>query len=129
MDPRPGHFYWNELMTHDLAAAKAFYAATCGWTYEEMTVDGMVYTVIKVGDMPAGGMFAMSGEEFAEAPDHWTGYVEVPDCDAAAAAAAKAGGTVIQGPFDITGVGRIALVRDIAGAQIGVIKPAPNPPA
>jgi len=33
METQPGHFHWNELMTRDLAAAKAFYGAVCGWTY------------------------------------------------------------------------------------------------
>ena len=31
-----GTFYWNELMTRDPEKAKAFYAATLGWTFDAM---------------------------------------------------------------------------------------------
>lgn len=32
----PGNFVWNELETCDVEAAKAFCAATTGWTFEGM---------------------------------------------------------------------------------------------
>ena len=35
-----GSFYWNELMTRDAEAAKRFYGATLGWTFEAMEADG-----------------------------------------------------------------------------------------
>ena len=35
-----GSFYWNELMTRDAEAAKRFYGATLGWTFEPMAVGG-----------------------------------------------------------------------------------------
>ncbi len=31
-----GTFCWNELMTRDAEKAKAFYAATLGWTFAAM---------------------------------------------------------------------------------------------
>ena len=34
--PGPGMFGWNELTTHDVDQAKAFYAAVGGWTFEDM---------------------------------------------------------------------------------------------
>ena len=35
-----GSFYWNELMTRDAEAAKKFYGATLGWTFEAMEGGG-----------------------------------------------------------------------------------------
>lgn len=127
MDTTPGAFHWNELMTRDLEASKKFYAAVCGWTFQEMEVDGMSYTILMSGEQPAGGMFEMAGEEFKDEPERWMSYVAVADADAAAEACAKAGGEVLRPPFDVTGVGRIALIKDVSGAEIGVIKPAPMP--
>ena len=41
-----GTFNWNELMTHDVAKAKAFYGATLGWTFSDMPMQaGGVYTL------------------------------------------------------------------------------------
>lgn len=126
MQTPPGQFHWNELMTRDLAAAKAFYGAVCGWTYQEMEVDGMVYTLIMAGDELSGGMFEMTDDfEFKDAPVQWVGYVAVEDADAACKAAADNGGKVIKEPFDVTGVGRIGLTLSKEGAFLGVMKPVP----
>ena len=46
-----GSFYWNELMTRDAEAAKKFYGATLGWTFEPMEGgEGPTYWVAKAGD-------------------------------------------------------------------------------
>jgi len=129
MQSWPGQFHWNELMTRNLKAAKTFYAAVCGWTYEAMEVDGMSYTIIMAGGQPAGGMFQMDGPEFENEDDHWGAFVAVEDADASAKAAVSGGGKVIRPPFDVTGIGRIALLQDQSGAILGVIKPAPMPDA
>ena len=47
-----GSFYWNELMTRDAEAAKKFYGATLGWTFEAMEQEGggePGYWLAKVG--------------------------------------------------------------------------------
>lgn len=123
-----GAFHWNELMTRDVAKAKAFYADVCGWSYQEMPMPGgVIYTVIMAGEQPVGGMFAMSGPESADEPDHWVGFVAVADADKAAAAAKAGGGVLRREPFDVDSVGRIAILEYPKGAVIGVITPAPAP--
>lgn len=120
-----GMFYWNELMTRDAARAKAFYGATLGWSYEAMPMEGGVYWVAKIDGEAVGGVFTMQGSEFDGLPEHWFAYVAVDDVDARLAGVPKVGGTVIRPPFDIPGVGRIAIVQDATGAVIGWITPAP----
>jgi predicted enzyme related to lactoylglutathione lyase len=68
----------------------------------------------------------MSGPEFEGVPEHWSCYVAVDD---AVAAATASGGQVIRPPFDVTGVGRIAILQDKGGTVIGIMKPAPMPDA
>ena len=52
-----GNFAWHELYTRDLAAAKAFYAATAGWTFEgTMPQQNRTYRVAKAGDKPVAGV-------------------------------------------------------------------------
>ena len=129
MQTAPGAFHWNELMTRDLERSKAFYAKVCGWTYEAMPMpEGLVYTIIMSGEQPVGGMFPMSGDEFEGVDEQWVGYIAVEDADKAADAASAGGGKVEKPPFDIEGVGRIAVLTDPSGAIIGVIKPAPPAP-
>jgi predicted enzyme related to lactoylglutathione lyase len=118
-----GAFHWNELMTHDAERAKAFYTHTLGWSFDAMPMDGFTYWIVKAGDQAAGGMIEMNGPEFDDVPEHWLGYVAVDDVDARLARAVAAGGAALRQPFDIAGVGRIAILRDAAGAVIGIITP------
>ena len=38
-------FVWYELLTSDVAAAKAFYASVVGWNSQDMPMPGMTYTL------------------------------------------------------------------------------------
>jgi len=119
-----GNFHWNELMTHDVNRAKAFYARTLGWSFDPMPMDGFTYWIAKAGDQVVGGAIEMSGPEFKDVPEHWMAYVSVDDVNERLVKAIAAGGATLREPFDIPGVGRIAILRDAAGAVIGLITPA-----
>ena len=119
-----GKFYWNELMTHDAERAKRFYADTLGWSFDGMPMGDAMYWIAKAGDESAGGIFEMTGPEFANTPEHWMAYLAVDDVDKRVDKATKAGATVVRAPFDISGVGRIAILRQPTGAVIGWMTPA-----
>lgn len=122
--PVHGIFVWNELNTHAPEAARAFYAATLGWRFEPMPIAGEPdYCVILSGETRVGGLFEMADPRFAGIPDHWLSYVAVDDVDARVAEVAAAGGEVLRAPFDVPGVGRIAIVRDSLGAVTGWMTP------
>ena len=117
----PGTFGWNELMTTDAEACKAFFTELMGWTTEAMDMpSGGTYTIFKHGDRPAGGMMQMSGAEFEGVPAHWTGYLTVEDVDATIDKCKALGGAVVFGPFDIENVGRFAVIADPTGATVGL---------
>src|SRR5262245_57998160 len=125
----PGHgtVLWNELNTHNLDAAKSFYAATLGWTYDAMPMaDGDNYWIIKSGDTVVGGMFNMHDPALKGVPEHWLAYIEVDDVDARVGKLKAAGGQVMRDAFDIPDVGRIAIVKDKNGAALGLMKPSPR---
>ena len=125
-DTRHGHFHWNELMTWNVEEAKGFYARTLGWSYEEFPMaEGGVYTVCMSGEKPVGGIFGMhKGQGMDDVPDHWFAYIAVDDVDARLESVETAEGTICRPPFDVEGVGRIAIVMDRAGAVVGWITPA-----
>ena len=55
-----GSFYWNELMTRDAEAAKKFYGATLGWTFEAMDQgEGANYWIAKVGEESVAGIYLL----------------------------------------------------------------------
>ena len=73
-----GSFYWNELMTRDAEAAKKFYGATLGWTFEAMEQsDGPAYWVAKVGEESVAGILQMEGPDYAD-PNYYAVFFEDP---------------------------------------------------
>lgn len=126
MDSTPPHglFVWNELNTRDIAAAKAFYGTTLGWTFETMPIEGGPdYCLILNGGTRAGGIFVLDDPAFDGVPEHWLSYIAVDDVDARLAGVTAAGGAVLRPAFDVPEVGRIAIVRDSQGAVTGWITP------
>ncbi|MGA8690335.1 MAG: VOC family protein [Methyloceanibacter sp.] len=121
-----GSFCWNELMTHDAQRAKKFYADTIGWTFDPMPMDGGTYWIAKAGDKMVGGIFEMNGPDFAGVPENWMPYLAVDDVDARVKKAVAAGATVMREPFDIPGVGRIAILHEPGGAAVGWMTPRPS---
>lgn len=114
-------FSWSELRSTDVEKAKAFYTDVVGWTTEPMEMaDGGTYTVLKVGDMPVGGMMAMP-EAAQGAPSHWAVYVTVDNVDERLEKATAAGGSVLMPPMHVPGVGRMATIADPSGAALCII--------
>ena len=111
-----GNFCWNELITHDTAGARKFYADTIGWTFDPMPMqDGGTYWVAKAGDKMVGGIFEATGPEFDGVPEGWLPYLAVDDVDERMKKALAAGAELMRPLFDIPGIGRIAILRTGSG--------------
>ncbi len=115
-----GAFSWCELMTTDVAAAKAFYSKLFGWETEDMSQPGMNYTVVKAGGEGIGGIMAIP-KEAQGTPPAWNTYVTVADVDKTAKIAEQLGAKLCVQPSDIPGVGRFCVIQDPQGAVINVI--------
>jgi predicted enzyme related to lactoylglutathione lyase len=118
-----GSFYWNELMTRDAEKAKKFYGATLGWTFEPMEQGDSTYWLAKVGDETIAGIYQL-GSDDQDTSEGWFAYVAVTDLSTALARATSEGGEVIREPWDVPGVGRIAIVNDNAGNSMGWMTPS-----
>lgn len=115
-----GAFSWFELMTTDSEGAKEFYSKLFGWETEEMPMEDMNYTVVKVGEEPVGGI--MTTPPQAEGtPPNWGGYVTVDDVDATARKAEELGAKILVPLTDIPNVGRFFVLQDPQGAIISAI--------
>ncbi len=116
-----GAFSWCELMTTDVEAARAFYSRVFGWETEDMSMPGMVYTVVKVGGKGIGGIMDMPKDCPPGMRPTWGAYVTVDDVDATAKTASQLGGKVLVPPSDIPTVGRFCVIQDPQGAVINAI--------
>jgi predicted enzyme related to lactoylglutathione lyase len=107
----PGSFVWNELYTRDVEAAKAFYAATVGWTFEGMPMphQNRTYWIAKAGRKPVAGILDMRGIVPDTDPPHWLSYLEVDDVDRCVAEIESHSGRIVRPSFDVPEFGRIAI--------------------
>jgi predicted enzyme related to lactoylglutathione lyase len=116
-----GTFCWNELMTSDVAGAKAFYAELLGWEMHDLkSPETMPYTLLRVGQREVGGIMAFPPGHEAATPA-WGTYVEVDDVEKQMARVEQLGGKVIVPPTDIPNVGRIIVISDPQGAMMTLI--------
>ena len=127
MSEKHGLVWWSELITRDVAGAKAYYGALCGWQFKTMPMGEMGdYHMGMIGEQPVVGITDMGADaHLGDGPAKWVTYFAVEDVDAAVAASKAAGATVTQDPMDIPGTGRIAMLIDPFGTAIGIMTPAP----
>ncbi|MFI6292754.1 VOC family protein [Nonomuraea sp. NPDC050790] len=116
----PGSLCWAELYTPSAEDARAFYRSVFDWSFEDMAMGGMNYTVVTPpgggADDSMAGIVPMPG-----VPPHWLPYFEVRDCDAAVAKAQALGGAVALAAESVEGVGRFATLTDPHGVRFAVM--------
>jgi len=111
----PGSFCWPEIATTDRKRATVFYGELFGWDIR--TVPGGFYGIAHRKGLSVAGLYELMPDQVAKGvPPHWTGYVRVASADAKAKESAALGGRVLAPPFDIPGVGRMAMIEDPTGA-------------
>ena len=114
---KPGEFCWAELATSDWKAAKQFYGSLFGWTTDErpMGPDQPPYVMLQIKGKNAGALY-----ENKQARPAWTSYISVAKADDTAKKAKSAGAKLLQEPFDVMDVGRMATVQDPQGAKFAI---------
>ena len=121
-----GTFVWHDLMTTDVAAARAFYTEVIGWKLQdwEDAKGSEPYTMWLAGEKAIGGVATLPDEaKKMGAPPHWHAYVGTPDVDATAARATELGATLLVPPRDIPKVGRFSIIQDPQGAVQAAFTP------
>jgi predicted enzyme related to lactoylglutathione lyase len=127
-----GRFVWYELMTTDMAAAKAFYANVVGWGAQDASTPDLAYALFTAGGASISGLMDLpeDAREMGATP-RWMGYVGVNDVDTTADRIKRLGGAVYVPPTD-TNIGRISVVADpqtatlalVTGLKLGQQQPA-----
>lgn len=108
---------WVDLAVPDLPAAVAFYREVIGWEFVDSGAEFGHFHVARTNGRAAAGIGPVMSED---QPAAWTVYLAVDDVDATVGALTEHGGTVLAGPMDIPGNGKMAVAADPTGAVFGV---------
>jgi hypothetical protein len=115
-----GKFVWRDLITHDVPAARRFYGALFGWTFD--SAEGETpYTVISHRGRPIGGIAYSNRIVNGRHITQWVDLMSVDDVDRSTALLRRNGGTVYFGPSTIPDRGRLAVVADPQGALFAMV--------
>jgi predicted enzyme related to lactoylglutathione lyase len=109
---------WADLMTDDPEAARAFYGALFGWTFDIGGPESGHYTMCKTGAHNAAGLGGKPPG--AAMPNAWTLYLAVDDLDATCRKLAEAGGRVTMPPMQVMDAGKMAIAQEPTGAVFGM---------
>ena len=117
---QPGTFCWIELGTSDAAGAKKFYTDLFAWGTAEHDMGEMgTYYIFQKDGKDVAAMYQM-GADMAGIPPNWMSYVAVASADDAVGKTKSLGGTVVNGPFDVYDMGRMAVMVDPQGGHFAV---------
>jgi uncharacterized protein len=117
-----GCFAWYELMTTNVEAATAFYAAVIGWDTRDASTPGMTYTLFAVEEHSVCGSMEIPQEAAKKGVQpRWLGYVGVDNVDAVTREVERLGGSVHVPPTDIPAISRFSIVADPQMATFALI--------
>jgi hypothetical protein len=113
-------FCWADLVTHNPAQAADFYSELFGWTLEGgHGTDGYLH-IQNEGEMIGG---IPPARPAGVSDPHWLIYFQTADCDGLAHRAEREGAKLVTPPMSLSGVGRIAVIADPAGAVFALYEP------
>lgn len=119
LSDEPGSATWFELSASDAKKARDFYAALLGASAEPMPGD-LEYYVLKHGDTMLCGIMQID-PNWGDVARQWSVYFAVDDADKTVERARAHGATILSEPED-TPYGRLATLRDPAGAIFNIMK-------
>jgi predicted enzyme related to lactoylglutathione lyase len=111
-----------ELGTADQNAAKKFYTDVFGWTvFDAPMGPDAFYTMFKLDGRDVAAAYSLNKDQQEQGvPSHWMLYIATDNVDESARRATELGATIVVQPFDVMDVGRMAVVRDPAGAMFSL---------
>ena len=108
-----GRFVWYELITTDMAAAKAFYSKVVGWGAQDVSTPDLTYTLFTAGRAEVSGLIDLPEDaRKMGATPWWMGYVGVDNADATTDLIKRlAGPSMFRRPTAISAVFRSSRTR------------------
>ena len=122
MKPPPGTIIWRDLTVPDAERVRDFYAAVIGWEHDDVSMGTYDDYNMRTHDAeePAAGICHQRGPN-ESIPPQWIMYIQVADLDLSIDSCEEHGGLIVDGPRTMGG-SRVCIVRDPAGACIGLVE-------
>lgn len=120
-----GTIGWTDLTVHDAEEIRDFYSRVVGWKPQPVPMGGYSdfnMTAPASGE-PRAGICHKRGLN-ADLPSQWLIYITVADLNASIARCKELGGDVVSGPRSMGSMGRYCVIRDPAGAVVGLFEHA-----
>jgi uncharacterized protein len=119
-----GAVCWAELSTSNPRAATEFYGRLFGWSFETRQLGLGPYHVVKLGGTPVAGVMGVPPD--GPPMPTWGVYITVESIDDTVKQCQELGGWLCAGPFEVPGVGRMAVLQDPQGALFNAITYQPG---
>jgi predicted enzyme related to lactoylglutathione lyase len=119
-----GTFCFAELNTSDMERDKRFYAGLLAWSVFDVPSAEGGYSLFRLRDRDVAGLHLSS-----KGPHGWLLYLSVDDADAVVTRARELGAAIEASPFDVPGIGRMAMLKDPADSRVALWQPAGHPGA
>ena len=113
---------WNELVSRQPGRAQDFYSAIVGWSHQEVT-GAFAYAFFTLGGANVAGLLDVSADDFTSMKPGWQAYIAVADVDALTTQVPSCGGHIAAEPFDLPGVGRVAVIIEPGEGVISLLTP------
>lgn len=124
----PGKVIFVELVTPDLAAAKAFYAGLFGWTFRDVQGDGVVYAEASLDGHLVAAMFYRPIKPTEHRQPAWLTFISAANVDVRTKTSVEHGAKVLFEPHDVPNLGREAVLADPQGAVFAVLASSSGDP-
>lgn len=122
-ETKTGTIGWLDLTVEDASAVRDFYEQVVGWSSSGVDMDGYEdFAMIPPGqDSPAAGVCHARGPNL-DVPPYWIVYLMVDDLERSLDAVRDGGGSLVSGPKSAGAAGRYCIIRDPAGAFVGLFE-------
>ncbi len=115
----PGALGWTELRVSDVDKAKAFYTSLLGWQAEDTASHGFPYAFFRTGKKAVAGLLKIEpGVDYPQ----WLPYFQIASAKESFEKATVLGAELWAEPFEMKGVGPVALLKDPQGAAFGLFE-------
>jgi predicted enzyme related to lactoylglutathione lyase len=111
---------WVDLSATDIKGACDFYGSLFGWTFEDQGAEFDHYTVASLNGKSVAGI---SAARTSTPTAVWATFITVDDAETAVKAVVNAGGQQLGEIMEIAPAGRMAVFKDVNGAEFCTWQP------
>ena len=121
----PGSIPWTDLTIPNADEVRGFYEAVVGWKSAPVEMEGYSdFCMSSPGDKKVVAGICHARGANADLPPQWIIYITVADIEKSLKECQARGGKVLRPAREMHGYGKVAIIKDPAGAAAALFQPA-----